>query len=144
MPRKYATEYIDRLLADPTYDSLAELSSVMCSGEQFDNSLPDFGLPRFAFLFVETLLWFAQAQRSGVWTYYEATTQARQQAMLEALRAAAPEGFVASYEQGMRDWEDESRIDAVDKWMEANDEAAHVWLRTLANTNRDALLELTR
>ena len=143
MPRKYAIEYIDRLLADTTYDALAELSSVICSGEQFDNSQPAFGLPRFAFLFVETLLWFAQAQRSGVWTYYEATSQARQQAMLEAVRAA-PEGFATWYEQGMRDWKDETRIDAVDKWMEANDDAAHAWLRTLATTNRDALLDLTR
>ena len=120
MPRKYAIEYIDRLLADTTYDSLAELSSVMFSGEQFDNALPDFGLPRFAFLFVETLLWFAQGSRSGVWTYYEATSQARQQAMSDALRADAPVGFATWYEQGMRDWEDETRIDARRRQMDGS------------------------
>jgi hypothetical protein len=58
MPRKYATEYIDRLLADGTYESLVHLSAAICSA-QFDDGLRDYGLPRFAFLFAETLLWFA-------------------------------------------------------------------------------------
>src|SRR5262245_11510842 len=110
MPRKYATEYVERLLADDTYESLVQLSSLICSSAQFDTESPDYGLPRFAFLFAETLLWFAQAQRSGVWTYYEATPLKRQDAMANALREAAPEDFASKYERGMRDWQDETRI----------------------------------
>jgi hypothetical protein len=143
MPRKYATEYIDRLSADGTYESLVHLSSAICSSAQFDPALRDYGLPRFAFLFAETLLWFAQGSRSGVWTYYEATPLERQDAMAGALREAAPGEFASMYERGMRDWQDETRIAALDTWMQAHDETANDWLRALLKTNREALLELT-
>jgi len=35
------------------------------------------------------------------------------------------------------------RIAALDTWMQAHDEAANEWLRTLLKTNREALLDLT-
>ena len=111
MPRKFAIEYIDRLLADGSYDALVHLSSAICSSAQFDAALRDYGLPRFAFLFAETILWFAQGSRSGVWTYYyEATPRDRQDAMANALRELAPEDFAPRYERGMRDWQDETKI----------------------------------
>jgi hypothetical protein len=72
--RKYAVEYIDRLMAEATYLDLVNLSSVICSSGRFKTTLRDHGLPQFAFLFAETLLWFAQANRSGVCTYYEPTS----------------------------------------------------------------------
>jgi hypothetical protein len=143
MPRKYAVDYIDRLLTNATYGDLVDLSSAICSSAQFRATSADYGLPQFAFLFAETLLWFAQATRSGVWTYYEATSRARQDAMAAALREAAPEEFASWYERGMHDWRDETRITAVDFWIEANDQVANEWLRTLARRNREALLELT-
>ena len=142
MPPKFATAYVDRLLADSTYESLAELSSAICSSARFNAELRDYGLPRFAFLFVETLLWFAQGERSGAWTYYEATPQARQDAMLDTLRRDAPEEFSSWYERGMHDWSDEIRIAAVDTWIEAHGEATYRWLRALAANNRVTLLEL--
>jgi hypothetical protein len=143
MPRKYATEYIDRLLAEATYENLTALSAAICSSAQFTAASPDYGLPQFAFLFAETLLWFAQAARSGVWTYYEAASPARQDAMLIALPQAAPHEFALWYERGMHDWRDETGIAAVDDWIEANDEAAHEWLRALVRQNGETLLELT-
>ena len=143
MPRKYAIEYIDRLLAEGTYESLVHLSSAICSSAQFDAASRDYGLPRFAFLFAETLLWFAQGSRSGVWTYYEATPPDRQHAMADALREAAPEEFALMYERGMRDWQDETKIAALDTWMQAHDDAAHEWLCALLKDNREALLDLT-
>lgn len=104
---------------------------------------PDYGLPTFAFVFAETLLWFAQAIRSGVWTYYEATPALRQRVMAAALRIHAPQGFADSYERGMLDWRDELKIHAVDVWIETNDAAANAWLRSLARENRETLLALT-
>jgi hypothetical protein len=142
MPPKFAAEYVDRLLADATYESLADLSSAICSSLKFNAELPDYGLPHVAFIFVETLLWFAQGERSGVWTYYEATPRPRQDAMLDALRRGAPEELSSWYERGMRDWSDEDRIAAVDTWIEAHGEAANQWLRALAANNREALLAL--
>ncbi len=143
MARKYAIQYIDRLLNGETYHDLVEISSAMCSSVQYTLEAPDYGLPPFAFLFVETLLWFAQAIRSGVWTYYEATPASRQRAMAAALRAQAPAGFADWYERGMSDWHDEQRIQAVDNWLKENDNSANAWLRLLARENREALLAIT-
>jgi len=143
MPRKYAAEYIEGLLAKATYRDLATLSSAICSSAQFKDTLPDYGLSQFAFLFVETLEWFAMSFRSGIWTYYEATAQARQDAMVAALRGDAPEEFASWYGRGMRHWRDETRIAEVDRWIEANDKAASEWLVELLRRNREGLLELT-
>ena len=143
MPRKFAVEYIDRLLADATYIDLVHLSSVICSSARYQSPSPDYGLPLPAFLFVETLCWFAQSIRSGVSTYYQATPQARQNSMLTALKESAPEEFRSWYEQGMRDWREEAKATAVDDWIEANDQRATDWLLTLARKNRDTLVALT-
>ncbi len=139
MARNYAVQQIDRLIDGETYHDLVELSSVMRSSQQYALQAPEYGLPTFAFLFVETLLWFAQAIRSGVWTYYEATPATRQRVMAAALRAHGPAGFADWYERGMADWQDELRIRVVDDWIEANDDAANAWLRLLARENREAL-----
>jgi hypothetical protein len=141
MPPKYAPQYVDRLLASEAHEDLATLSSMICSSARFNQEASDYGLPQFAFLFVETLLWFAQAVRSGAWTYYEATPPERLDAMLAALAEAAPKEFSLWYEKGMRSWRDDTVTD-VDDWMKSNDEAANAWIRTLLRHNRDAVLEL--
>jgi hypothetical protein len=143
MPRKYAAEYIEGLLARANYEDLVNLSSAICGSSQFMATSPDYGLPQSAFLFIETLLWFAQGIRSGIWTFYEATSQTRQDAMAAALREAGPEEFASWYERGMHDWRDETQIGAVDNWIEANDEVANHWLRGLVRRSRETLLELT-
>ena len=76
------------------------------------------------FLLVEMLCWSAQAIRSGVWTYYEATGTSRQEAMYQALRQYAPNGFAETYLQGMQDWRDQSLIRVIDDWIGANDSVA--------------------
>lgn len=143
MARKYAVQYIDRLLDGETYHDLLELSSAILSSPLLTPDAPDRGLPRFAFLFTETLVWFAQAMRSGVRTYYEATPATRQAAMAVGLRIAAPDGFAGWYERGMLDAKDQQKIRAVDRWMEASDDDAHAWLRQLARDHREALFAIT-
>lgn len=143
MTRKYAESYIDKLISDTEYRSLVDLSSALCSAQEFTMRKPDYGLPATAFVFVETLLWFAQAIRSGVWTYYEATPEDRQSRMQAALHQFAPTDFGDQYSHGMRDWQDEEKIAEVDTWIEANDERANGWLREHARTSRAELLEVT-
>ena len=143
MARKHTIDYIARLLDGNAYGDLIELSSAMLSSPRFAADAPDYGLPQFALLFVEALQWFAQANRSGVWTYYEATPISRQHAMAAALRDQAPPNFADWYERGMADWTDERKIRAVDEWMEANDNSAHAWLRKLVRENSEALFALT-
>ena len=115
----------------------------MCSSPQNSPQKTEYGLPTFAFLFVETLSWFAQSIRSGTWTYYENLPIERQRAMSAALRTHAPAGFADWYERGMSDWQDEQKIEAVDDWIEANDNEANTWLRDFARENREALLAMT-
>lgn len=136
MPRKYSEEYIDRLVSAADYDSLVDLSSAICSVSTFTIHQPTYGLPVAAFVFTETLQWFTQAIRSGVWTYYEATPLERQSAMLSALREFAPADFRDCYAQGIRDWQDEVKIMAVDDWIERNEERANEWLRSHVRSNR--------
>jgi hypothetical protein len=50
-------------------------------------------LPEPVFVFVESLVWFSQAIRSGLWIYYEATPRIRQDALPGALRHHAPAEF---------------------------------------------------
>ncbi len=81
-----ASAYLDKTFSERDEASLAFLSSLVCGTQAFDERHAIYGLPPPLFLFVEDLLWFAQAWRSGSWTYFEATPPERQQAMLEALR----------------------------------------------------------
>ena len=143
MPRKYAESYIDRLLIGTEYGDLVDLSQCLCSSRQFITSSPVYGLPQPAFVFVETLCWFAQAIRSGAWTYYEATQPLRQSSMLAALKAHAPKDFAGWYGRGIAGWEDEDTMAAVDQWIEANESASIDWLQVHVNTHRQLVLELT-
>jgi hypothetical protein len=85
---------------------------------------------------VEALAWFAQATRSGVWTYFEATMPERQQAMYEALVKFGPHGFAERYQFGMHRWRDSSAIAPLDFWIESNDDRASEWMRTVLREHR--------
>ena len=100
MKSSVTRSYVDGLFASRDYDGLVWLSSTLCGSRGFNLQSPTYGLPRTLFLFVESLFWFAQGLRSGVWTYFEATPSARQQEMLAALGDLAPEGFDEQYVPG--------------------------------------------
>ena len=140
---RFAVSYIDSILADGNYNSLVEISTIVCSSSRFSAYAPDYQLPQPIFLFGETLLWFAQAIRSGVSTYYEATPIARQEAMHDALLALAPAHYATSYRIGMEAWKDPARMSQLDAWIEEHDKLTNSWLRTLANSHRTLILELS-
>jgi hypothetical protein len=100
---RFGSKYIDELIAGDEYGQLAEISAIFCGCARFSRRAPDYGLPPVGFMFVETLLWFAHAIRSGVWTYFEATPVLRQEAMFLTLREHAPQGFADWYKRGMQD-----------------------------------------
>jgi hypothetical protein len=141
MRAKYSPEYIDQLLSGSEYTQLVDLSAVFSSSSRFDRKASDYGLSEVAFVYVETLCWFAQSIRSGTWTYFEATPEARQKLMHAALNAHAPEGFAEAYRRGAENWQSEQEIAAVDEWIEANDSAANQWLWRFARQHRDELLD---
>src|SRR5579872_2763727 len=115
MNQKFSSRYWDSVFKSRAYEQLVELSSALCGCSAFRVTDADYGLPREAFAFVEGLLWFAQAQRSGVWTYFESTPLPRQSAMLSALETcSAPSGFAEHYALAMREWTTEAKADQVD------------------------------
>jgi hypothetical protein len=136
MRPRYSSAYWDSLFSLGSYEGLVSISQALCTAPKFSIEEAEYGLPRLAFMFVEGLCWFAQATRSGVWTYFEATPETRQAAMLEALEASAPKGFAARYATGMRDWMNESEMEKLDRWIKSHDTQNNSWLWSIAEQHR--------
>jgi hypothetical protein len=137
---KFSQAYLDTLFSSPDFSKLVELCGYLQDG--LNRSEPGYGYPQPAFVFLESLLWFSQAIRSGAWTYYEATPRARQDAMLRALEREAPRGFATHYALGMQNWQDERKIGVVDAWIEKHDEDNNLWLWRLVNQHRATIERL--
>jgi hypothetical protein len=137
---KFGQAYLDSLFSAPDFSKLVELSGYLHEG--LNRSEPSYGYPQPVFVFLESLLWFSQAIRSGAWTYYEATPRARQDAMLRALEREAPTGFATHYALGMQNWRDERTIGVVDAWIEKHDEDNNRWLWRLVNEHRATIERL--
>jgi hypothetical protein len=136
MSLKFSQSYLDTLFSSPDTGKLVTLFVCLQWAEGYSRDEPNYGYPQPVFVFLESLAWFAHAIRSGVWTYYEATPWARQQAMLCALESEAPSGFSTHYALGMRNWRDKVKIKAVDAWIRAHEEDNNRWLWRLVNEHR--------
>jgi hypothetical protein len=139
---RYSPRYLDALLDSAAYDSLVELQGLLLRVPDYDVSQPARGLCPPFFVVVETLQWFAQGSRSGVWTYFEATPPQRQQAMTDALQKLGAHELARRYHYGIAQWRDPAAIAELDVWMRAQDEVAHQWLRALLRTHRAELKAL--
>jgi len=135
MPR-YSDRYLDSLFDGSAYQDLAMLQGILTTAPSFDLRQPDYGLAPPFFVVVEGLAWFAQAWRSGVWTYFEATPPARQQAMYEALLDLAPAEFAQRYQVGMSHWRNTRSMEPLDAWMKETNDAASDWMRALLRAHR--------
>ena len=136
MATKFAQAYLDTLFSEPEFQKLVEIAGYFYSSEEYSRDVPDYGLPQPAFVFQETLIWFSQAIRSGVWTYYEATPRGRQDAMHHALEHEAPPGYAATYSLGMETCQDNVKRQEVDEWIAAHENDCNLWLWRLANRYR--------
>jgi hypothetical protein len=136
MAAKFTQAYLDALFSAPEFEKLVEIAGYFYGSEEYRRDAPDFGLPQPAFVFQETLTWFSQAIRSGVWTYYEATPRVRQEAMHRALECEAPSGYAATYSLGMETWEDDLKCQGIDEWIAAHENDCNQWLWCLANRYR--------
>ena len=92
---------------------------------------------------MEAQCWLAQSLRSDAWTYYEATPQLRQEALLNELRQWSPPEYADWYDRGMADWTDQVKIRAVDSWIKAHEDDCFRWLRQLIGEARNIVMELT-
>ena len=138
---RFATAFIDRLLESLTPASFAELLAIIEGGAKYNRQDPTRGLPEPLFLFSEVLHWTACSFRSGVWTYYEATSIKRQQAVLERLLKSGPHGLARQYHEGMRSWQDKAKMAVLDTWLGNNEEEINRWLHDLLSSNRAVVHE---
>ena len=136
MAQKFSQSYLDALFAAPEFDKLVEIYQYFPGSKMYRGEAPDYGLPLPAFVFQEILTWSSQSIRSGVWTYYEATPRARQEAMHRALECEAPSGYAATYSLGMETWQDDVQCQGVDEWIAAHENDCNQWLWCLANRYR--------
>lgn len=139
MPRKFSEQFINRLIDDSKENSFEELSSILCGSSHFRIEEPDYGLPRAIFAFCEVLLWFAQSERSGSNTYFEATPSNRQLALCDALECLQAYELMQTYRRAMTCQDDEF----IHHWMYENAQAVRRWLQELLVSNRAIILQLT-
>jgi hypothetical protein len=141
--RRFAVEYIDSLLARSDESAQAELIGVMTSWSGYDRSQHLCGLTQALLAYVEANCWLAQSFRSGAWTYYEATPEAIQRDVRDALKRLGRTDFSEIYGEGMREWDKPSRAVSVDTWLTRNEQLLRSWLKTVAETHRADILTIS-
>jgi hypothetical protein len=99
-PRRFSTSYVDGLLGQHDRGALAEVAGIIASSSEYDPTQPFAGLPDSLFCFIQVLSWEAQSWRSGVWTYYEATSYETQEQVALALERRAPLDIAKAYRDG--------------------------------------------
>lgn len=126
MPR-YSAQFLSQLLARRDYSALVGLQSVALGWEGYDARVPSFGWPHPIFVIFEILTWFAQADRSGVWTYYESTPVSRLDCALATLDMLKAVELRQQYAYGKMHWQDTEAIAKLDRWLRENERAIIEW-----------------
>lgn len=126
MPR-YSEQYITRLIAQHDYGALVDLAGVASGSELFDTKHPSSGLPRPIFVVFELITWIAQADRSSVWTYYEATPVVQMDCVLATLDTLGAVELHQQYAYGKQHWQDEDASYKLDRWIRENEPAIIDW-----------------
>ena len=144
MQEVVSTEYLKKLCDEKDYFGLCWLSSVLCGSTRFEAKDPTYGLPSALFLLVEGLTWFAQGQRSGVWTYFEATPIVHQRAMVKAFQEQEwPSDFSEHYLLGMENWRNSENIFMLDRWLVKKDDINNALLWEIVANNGKLIQETT-
>jgi hypothetical protein len=116
MPR-YSAHYLTQLLAQRNYEALVDLQGVALGWDGFDTEHPSFGCPYPIFVVFELVTWLAHSDRSGVWTYYEATPVARVDCVLATLEILGAFELHKQYSYGRENWQDEDASEKLDRWI---------------------------
>lgn len=126
MPR-YSQQYIANLIGQHDYEALVDLQRAASGSTLYDTRHPSFGWPCAIFVIFELVTWIAQADRSGVWTYYEATPFARMNCVLATLETLGAVELHQQYAYGRKHWQDEDACDKLDPWIRENEPAIIDW-----------------
>lgn len=126
MPR-YSQQYIANLIAQQDYGALVDLQGAASGSELYDTKHPSFGWPCAIFVIFELVTWIAHADRSGVWTYYEATPSTRMNCVLAKLEELGAVELHQQYDYGKKHWQDDDACDRLDCWICENEPAIIAW-----------------
>lgn len=126
MPR-YSAHYLAQLLRQRDYSALVDLQGIALGWEGFDKEIPAFGWPAPIFVVFELLTWLAQADRSGVWTYYEATPVGRLDCVLATLDRLKAVELHRQYAYGKQHWQDDKASEKLDLWIRENEQTIIDW-----------------
>ena len=124
---RYSTQFLSQLLDRHDYAALVDLQGVAMGWSGFDMGHPTFGWPRPIFVVFELLTWLAQADRSGVWTYYEATPVGRLECAAATLDYLNAVELLQNYVYGKDNWRDLDAIGKLDSWISENEDNIITW-----------------
>lgn len=136
---RYSAQYVAQLVAQQDYGALVDLQGITLGWDRFDPKDLSFGLPQPIFAVFEVLTWLAQADRSGVWTYYEATPVPRQDRVIIALEALQADELRHQYIYGKEHWRIAEAIGQLDNWLSENEQSTIRWAFSVLVAHPDEL-----
>src|SRR6266516_2329409 len=127
MRPRYSTDYLDRIYGG---QSVFDLWSLLTTLERHVS------LPERSWLFCRLIEWMSST-RSGVWTYYDATSEALQSQLSSAIRRYPELHAMSEYfDRGMRTWKSEQEIGQVDQWLDSHEGQLHASLMQVAREEK--------
>ncbi len=133
MRPRYSADYLARI-----YDgeSVFDLWGLLTALERHVS------LPERSWLVCRLVEWLS-ATRSGVWTYYEATSEPNQSRVSSAIRHYPELRLVSEwYDRGMRTWRSEQEIAEVDRWIDSHEGEIHSALMQVGRADRARIVTL--
>ena len=124
---RYSTQFLSQLLDQHDYAALVDLQGVAMGWSGFDMGHTTFGWPRPIFVVFELLTWLAQADRSGVWAYYEATPVGRLDCTAATLGYLNAVELRQNYVYGKDNWRDFDAVGKLDSWISENEDTIIKW-----------------
>lgn len=133
MRPRYSTDYLERTYGG---QSVFDLWSLLTTLERHVS------LPEGSWLFCRLVEWMSST-RSGVWTYYEATSEALQAQISNSIRRYPELHAISEYfDRGMRMWKSEDEIGHVDQWLDSNEGQLHASLMQVARVEKALVMKL--
>jgi hypothetical protein len=136
---RYSAQYVAQLIAQQDYGALVDLQGIALGWDRFDANDPSFGWPQPIFVVFEILTWLAQGDRSGVWTYYEATPLTRHDRVVVALEALQAAELRRQYVYGKEHWRIAEAIGQLDNWLSENEQSTIRWAFSVLLAHPDEL-----
>ena len=133
MTPRYAADFLERAYGG---QSAFDLWSSLTTWERHVS------LPERSWLFCRLMEWMSST-RSGVWTYYEATSDALQSRISSAIRGYPELHAISEYfDRGMRMWKSGHDLVQVDQWLDSHEGQLHASLMHVAREEQDLLVKL--